>query len=215
MQCSKIFVTAAMLMFCNANVLANPGSDLYQVQISVKDRSNDALQQALPQALEQVLVKITGDPKVASAESVHSQLAEAQDYVERYEYLPEPGSASQQKWILQVQFSQKSVGELLQKNGAPQDVSSEEPISLHVYGINGLNDFSEVVSYVRALNSVTSVEATTVDSDDVILTVKTTGGSAKLKTAIAETKDQRLKLIEADIKSPSVEPGLLTYKWTS
>lgn len=212
MRCYNLFLASAILLTCNPAAFGNTDVDLYQVQLSVKNRSSEVLQAALPQALEQVLMKITGDPKIGSATTVHDHLAEAQNYVERYEYLPGQSEDGQQKFVLVVKFSSKSLDELLEKNTPTKGTADSGPVSLHIYGINGLNDFSEVVNYVRALSSVTSVEATTVDSDDVILTVKTTGGTEKLIKAITEAKDHRLKSIEAD-NSADKHEGLLTYRW--
>ena len=84
---------------------------------------------------------------------------------------------------------------------------------MHVYGVNDLNDFSEVVKYVRGLNSVSSVEASTVDADDVILTVKSSAGLEPLKNAIANASDHRLRPMEANKKSDDEELELLTYRW--
>ena len=213
MQCYKVFLAAAMVMATHSSVLATSVSDDYQVELQVQDRTQEVLQAALPQALEQVLVKISGDPQVTSIASVHDHLAEAQHYVERYEYLPDPEDATHQKLILQIKFSSKSVRELLHKTSSTQEAASPETISLHVYGVNDLNDFSEVVKYVRALNSVNNVEASTVDADDVILTVKSSAGLESLKKAIANTSDHRLQPMEVNKKSDDTEPELLTYRW--
>jgi hypothetical protein len=215
MQCYKVFLAAAILMSCNPSVLGNPVAEDFQAEIIVKDRTTEVLQEALQLALEQVLVKTSGDPQVADIGTVHDHLAEAQNYVDRYEYLPDPNDPSHQKLILQVKFSPKSVRQLLQHTVAAQDVSSEEGFSIHVYGIKGLNDFSEVVNYVRALSSVTSVEASTVDSDDVILTVKSGAGLEALKKAIVSTTDHRLTPIETDKKSADSASTMLTYRWVS
>ena len=213
MQCYKVFLAAAMVMATHSGVLAATVSDDYQVELEVQDRTQEVLQAALPQALEQVLVKISGDPQVASDATVHDHLGEAKKYVERYEYLPDPEDATHQKLILQIKFSSKSVRELLHKTGSTQEAATPESISLHVYGVNDLNDFSEVVKYVRALNSVNSVEASTVDADDVILTVKSSAGLESLKKAIANTSDHRLQPMEANKNSEDTEPELLTYRW--
>lgn len=213
MQCYKVFLAAAMVMVTHSGVLAGSVTDDYQIELVVQDRTQEVLQAALPQALELVLVKISGDPQVTSVAALHDQLVEAKKYVERYEYLPDPADPGHQKLILQVKFSSKSVRELLHKTGSTQEAASPETISVHVYGINDLNDFSEVVKYVRELNAVSSVEASTVDADDVILTVKSSAGLESLKTAIANASDHRLQPMESNNKSDDAEPELLTYRW--
>ncbi len=215
MQCYKVFLAAAILMTCHQGVLGNPTTDDFQTDIIVKDRSNEVLQKALQLALEQVLVKASGDPEVAGQVTVHDQLGSAQNYVERYEYLQDPNDASHQKLILHVKFSPKSVREILGQKNSVQEGASDEGWTVHVYGIKGLNDFSDVVDYVRGLSSVVSVEASTVDSDDVILTVKSTAGIEALKKAITAANDHRLQPYESDKKSQDSSSAMLTYRWVS
>ncbi len=215
MQCYKVFLAAAILMTCHPSALGNVTLDDFQTDVVVKDRSNEVLKEALQLALQQVLVKASGDPEVAGQATVHDHLSSAQNYVERYEYLPDPNDPSHQKLILHVKFSPKSVRELLGQKNTPQEISSEDGWTIHVYGINGLNDFSDVVNYVRALSSVISVEASTVDSDDVILTVKSTAGIEALKKAIAAANDHRLQPFVADKKAQEVTPAMLTYRWVA
>ncbi len=215
MRCFKLFLATIMLLVGNVTVLGNPESSLYQTQVNITDRSNQALQKALPEALEQVLVKVTDDPAIMSEEKVREHLVDVQKYVERYEYLPEIGEDGQEKLVLSVKFSSSSINQLLKKNIPPEPVVNSDPISLHIYGINGLNDFSEVVNYVRALPSVTSVEASTVDANDVILTVKINGGVEKLTQGIEEAKDHRLKSRMAESLSSGEKDEMLTYHWMS
>lgn len=213
MQCYKVFLAAAILMASHPSVLANTTTDDFQTDVIVKDRSNEVLKEALQLALEQVLVKASGDPEVAGQASVHDQLTDAQNFVDRYEYLQDPNDPNHQKLILHVKFSPKSVRELLGQKNAVQEVTSEDGWTLHIYGVQALNDFSDVVNYVRALSSVVSVEASTVDSDDVILTVKSTAGIEALKKAIAAANDHRLQPVEADKKSQDASSNVLTYRW--
>lgn len=215
MQCYKVFLAAAISMTCHPSVLANTTTDDFQTDIIVKDRSNEVLQKALQLALEQVLVKASGDPEVAGQATVHDQLGSAQNFVERYEYLQDPNDPSHQKLILHVKFSPKSVREILGQKNSVQEGASDEGWTVHVYGIKGLNDFSDVVDYVRGLSSVVSVEASTVDSDDVILTVKSTAGIEALKKAIAAANDHRLQSYESDKKSQDSSSAMLTYRWVS
>lgn len=215
MQCYKVFLAAAILMTCHPSVLGNTTTDDFQTDIIVKDRSNEVLQKALQLALEQVLVKASGDPEVAGQAAVHDQLGSAQNYVERYEYLQDPNDPSHQKLILHVKFSPKSVREILGQKNSAQEVVSDEGWTVHVYGIKGLNDFSDVVDYVRGLSSVVSVEASTVDSDDVILTVKSTAGIEALKKVIAAANDHRLQPYKSEKNAQDPSATLLTYRWVS
>lgn len=218
MHCYKVFLAAAILMSCQPSALGNTPADEFQTDVVVKDRSNEVLQEALQVALEQVLVKASGDPEVAGQATVHDQLTSAQNFVERYEYLSDPNDSSHQKLILHVKFSSKSVREILDQKNTVQDedIASEDGWTIHVYGINGLNDFSDVVDYVRALSSVISVEASTVDADDVILTVKSTAGIDALKKAIAAASDHRLQSYVADKKNQEDEVSAsLTYRWVA
>jgi hypothetical protein len=190
-------------------------SDNYQVDVEVSDRSQDVLQAALLQAFEQVLVKVSGDPEVGSIEAVRSHLDEAQNYVERYEYFLDSKDPNHKKLILRMKFSSKSLRELLGKNDSVQDESSPGQVSLHIYGINDLNDFSAVIAYVRALNTVSNVEASTVDEDDVMLTVKTSSGLEALKKMIASDDGHHLQPVESKKKSSDNEEKMLTYRWSS
>jgi len=190
-------------------------SDNYQVDVEVSDRSQEVLQAALLQAFEQVLVNVSGDPEVGSIEAVRSHLDEAQNYVERYEYFLDSKDPNHKKLILRVRFSSKSLRELLGKNDSVQEESSPGQISLHIYGINDLNDFSAVIAYVRALNTVSNVEASTVDEDDVMLTVKTSSSLEALKKMIANDGGHHLQPVELKKKLSDNEEKMLTYRWSS
>lgn len=214
MQFFKLFLLSAVLMISHLNVFASPEGDAYQVEIQVKDRSPLVLKGALQEAFTEILIRASGDSELVNEEKIHNYLSKAQDYVERYEYLPDPNDGTQQKLILRVTFSPKMVRALI-ADSVTDEVTSESGINLHVYGVNGLNDFSEVVNYVRALPSVTSVEASTVDADDVILTVQSTTGKAALEKMILQAADHRLTPITIDKTSAESEGNQLAYRWVS
>lgn len=215
MQSYKHIWVALILFFGTCGVFAASATDDYQVELPVKDRSIGTMKESLAQALEQVLVKVSGDPEVANNESVQIYLTQASDFVERYEYRLNPDESQDQKFLLQLKFSPKAVRGLLRQNTVAEDAASPETVNLRIYGVRNASDFSEVVNYVRALNKVSHVEIDTVESDNLILSLKSSKGLVALKEAIAKKNDHRLAPIENNKNDSEENNAVLSYRWIS
>jgi hypothetical protein len=88
---------------------------LHRAVVAVEDHSRGQLTSATRQALGQVLVKVSGDRSVLEYDVLRSALAQADGYVQRYQYLrSDDGSLK-----LQVHFDPRLVNELLREAQAP------------------------------------------------------------------------------------------------
>lgn len=79
---------------------------IYQVEVPVKDRSDQTLAESLPRAFAEVLIQVSDNPEVVNTEHVKKLLPKAQDYITQYRY---------QGTNLLVQFSQPGVDEILRR----------------------------------------------------------------------------------------------------
>lgn len=101
--------------------LAVPVPHLNRAVVTVAERDDKTLQQALPDAFKQVLIKLTGNEAVIDSPIIQQALPQASTYMESYEYLP----SSQ----LQMTFDLPALKKLL--NSAGQSIwKNDRPLIL-------------------------------------------------------------------------------------
>jgi hypothetical protein len=163
----------------------------YQGTVAVTSQSPNDLQQAMPQALTQVLVKLSGNPDIAQSGKIKNQLKQATNMVQSYSYLttPDPTNPHQTNLMLQVQFYQQAVDQLLQQAGATnvqtQGNNAAEQLTLHISNVGGLDDYANVLKYLRSLPAVNQVDASDINPNAVIVTLSVNGGIDALNKALA------------------------------
>ena len=99
---------------------AEPVQDLYTVVVPVTDQSETTRATAIATALAEVLPKLGG----VAAEAPLTAMADPQNYVTQYQYRIKPGLGLS----LVVEFNQKSLADLLQRQGVTV-WSEERPLS--------------------------------------------------------------------------------------
>lgn len=81
----KIFITLILIFFILHGSTASVVTELYESQVKVSDRSEEALQQGLKTALKNVLVKLTGSKTYLNDDnSVETLIDGAESFVEQY-----------------------------------------------------------------------------------------------------------------------------------
>lgn len=81
-------------------------------------------------------------------------------------------------------------------------------LTLKIINVDGLDDYADVVKYVRNLSSVVSVEASQVDADFVVLTVTVNGGQEALSRDIS--LNQKLQPDTSETPENAEE---IIYRW--
>jgi hypothetical protein len=85
---------------------------------------------------------------------------------------------------------------------------AQATLTLKIVNVDGLDDYADVMKYVRNLSSVVSVEASQVDADFVVLTVTVNGGQAALSRDIGLNQ----KLQPETSESPESSEEII-YRW--
>ena len=115
---------------------AAPISSLYEGVVPIVERSDEAYAQAVRQALSQVLLKLTGMPKVLQSVALQKQLSQAPELVEQYEYRDQPafpGDTILESLV--VRFSPEPVNRLLINAGIPIWRKDQRPLVLLLVAI--------------------------------------------------------------------------------
>lgn len=110
--CSLILALTAMPL------AAMEVEDLARALVPVADQSRAERETGIRSAMGRVLVKLSGDRKVAARESVKPLIKAASGYVQQFRYESRPGDIpGEETWLLDVQFDEATLRrELKQRN---------------------------------------------------------------------------------------------------
>lgn len=115
------------LMLLPLSVGAATVPHLYEADVDVASNSAKVRQHVLPQALQQVLVKVSGNPAIATLPDIQQQLKRASQLMQQYQYHEVDVGKAKQRKMLRVRFVKADIQHLLQHAG--QAVwSSERPL---------------------------------------------------------------------------------------
>jgi uncharacterized protein len=125
----KITVAGAaivLLAFISNNYAAQPASpspdqQLYTVELPVTGENEGERKQGFAKALEQILIK---DSQIITSALIKAALANPGVYVQRYTYINRKNMIGQQSLVLQIQFDQTSITQLLQQVQTTQKASA-------------------------------------------------------------------------------------------
>ncbi|WP_198034116.1 DUF2066 domain-containing protein [Acidihalobacter ferrooxydans] len=141
-----VLLCAAAMAAWAPPAAAVEATGLYRVTLPVAARSQAALTVAFRQALNQVLIKVSGDSKIAAQAPVAHALQNASTYVQQYAYqqqaaasgsgIASPKAASGEAPLqLQVRFDPQAIDRLLLTNNLPL-WGRERPVVIVWAGIN-------------------------------------------------------------------------------
>lgn len=217
----KKIITAlitSLLMILTPMAQAEIDQSAYQGIVPIASQSPDDLQQAIPQALSQVLTKLSGNPQITQSGKVKNALNQATNMVQSYNYVTNtsPTNPPQTSLMLQVQFYPQAIDELLQQAGAAnvasQSNSAAQLLTLHIDNVNGLDDYANVVKYLRSLPPVSQVEASDINPGALIITVTVNGGIGALNKALMNGTE--LQSITPPSDTPNNTSDTLFLHWT-
>lgn len=142
-----------VLIGISLSVQASPDVNLYQAVIPVDSQTNSERQKLLPEAMSQVLIKVSGNPRLADNANFKNYLTQAPRYIQQYRY----DSLADGKAVLWVTFNSAAIDKLLQKLGHPK-WSSERPLVLvwlvtEVNGRHAIVDESDQISQLIKLQA--------------------------------------------------------------
>lgn len=122
------------------------------------------------------------------------------------------------------QLTANLVNTILVSNTSSPAQAGTTQVFLKIIGVNGLDDYGQVVKYMRSLGAVTRVDTNQVDADYLILTVSVTGGvDALIKEISLSQKLTPLNASNTGDNTPaqyfdlthSSQDNRLVYEWHS
>jgi hypothetical protein len=93
-----------------------PLTDLYEAQVTLKNRSEVVRRDGFKQALTHVLIKLSGDRKRPLQAAIQNELKQVDSLVTEYKYLTAPSAVQQ---VLSVPFDEGAVNDLLARLQLP------------------------------------------------------------------------------------------------
>ncbi len=209
----KFVVSFARRLLVLLALLLLPGlllaEGLYSAQVPVASQSVKDRADALKDALAQVVVNLTGGDKgVLAQPAVGKAIADAQRYVQQYEYTEQVTNNNGQPEAhlqLQAEFDRNAVDQMLANLGLThadaggqnaQVLTDVEPALYHVWvsGIDSAQDFASVVGELSQNDLVRSVQAQQARGDGVELSLDVTGPLSRLLNSLNGTN---LRLLNA------------------
>lgn len=93
--------------------------------------------------------------------------------------------------------------------------SSTAIVTLKINGVNGLDDYSEVIKYLRSLSIVSDVSAKQVNPDSLILELKVLGGQPALTQALNQGRKLTPEPQVINNNTAADTANVLFYHWQS
>src|SRR5579862_4592741 len=111
----KILITLVLIFVPAFSAFAVKVSSLYRAEIPVSSQSEDEKTRAVRLGLAQVLIKLTGNPKIEDMPEIRASLEKADYYVQEFSYSsPETSSA---EYLIYIHYDAADVKNLLKKAG--------------------------------------------------------------------------------------------------
>ena len=185
-----------------------------EAQVAVLDESSNALQLGLQAAFSEVMIKMTGNPKIMSVPAVQTVASNLTQIVQSYSFSQETSALppSRPSIMLDVVFNQDALQQLLQIVNKTTDTTPTQPVTsqvkLLITGVKNMADYATMMQTLRATSNVNSVTVNSVDPDRIALTIDINGGSPALKAGL--TTNAHLKPLVANTAGNETE---LFYLW--
>lgn len=114
-------LTLMLLLGFGASVMSAQVDGLYDAESPVSGGDASERNSAIRDAFAKVLVKLTGNSRIASRKALAADLENASHYVQQYRYeaAPAVGNEVQSGRLLQVSFDKNEINRLLQNRGLP------------------------------------------------------------------------------------------------
>lgn len=132
-----------LLVFCwPLSSLALNVTNLYQVELSVASQTDDTKEQAIKDGFAQVLMKVSGDPKILDNPLVRVNLRRADYYVQDYSY--SSASTNSSSYTIVINYSEPDVKRLLKKAGE-QYWGQSRPLLLVWLAVTDENNNTQII----------------------------------------------------------------------
>jgi hypothetical protein len=176
---------------------ARAGSSLYTGQVPVNSQADGERAEALKSALAQVVVKLSGDSTVLTRSGVAKAVANAERYVQQYQYTQDvmtDAGQSQARLTLVAQFDHDAVDQLMRDLGlihgggdAAQPAAEVQSGTYRVWvsGVNSAEDYARLIGSLSRNELVRSVRAEQARGDGVQLKLDVNGPLPRLLESLS------------------------------
>ncbi len=130
------YLVLSLTMFLNSLSTGEQVNDLYSTEVLIPNQSRLAKEQGLRDALREVVVKLTGDSKLAAANELIEALNNLDDYIEVWGYADAPDTTltNPEKTGLKVSFSPMVLERFLRAQKFPLLPSNRPLILVWILG---------------------------------------------------------------------------------
>ena len=166
---------------------------LYTAQVPVASQEDGERAQALKTGLGQVITRASGDPGALGRPEIVKALAQAERYVQQFQYQQDVVTESGQTQVrlaLIAQFDRDAVDRLLGGSAGAKEAESARPApavdstpaTYHVWigGVRSGRDYARVIGALSAADSVRDVQVEQARGDGMQLRLATTGSLSRL-----------------------------------
>lgn len=198
----RLFAMPLFVIFATPVFAVTAASNLYKAEVSLAAQTEDLKEQAVREGLLQVLRKVTNNPQIEMNRVIKASLRRADYYVQEYNYsIPTPASA---EYIIHISYEKEDIDRLLKK-AAPFN-TTDAWVKLKVKNVGQQHDLSNVMAYVKQLDTVKQVQLSQVSGKAVDLNILVRGSLAAFQQHAAINK----RLI---LQSQNLAENTLVYEW--
>ena len=124
------FMISFSLLCCVFTVFADDASNLASITVPIADQTQATLFKMAPDAMTQVLVKMSGNPNVATIPAVRAALAQASQWIQSFSYTTVPGANNTSTLSVTIQFEPQALNNLLHQTKQPVLAVTSRPMTL-------------------------------------------------------------------------------------
>lgn len=194
MKKNTIIYIVLLLTLINSNVKAQTiigPLPQYTIELKVASDELSARKQAFSDALKQLLIRNSNNSGIINQEPIKTAIANPEKYIQRYTYINQKGL------FLQARFIPKSVADLLGSQPS-------ESIIIKVYNISGLEQYNELITYLKTFEQISKIDSLNVSASMV-----------ELKLSISGEQENLLKILNSQGKLIKDNNINLEYKWVT
>src|SRR3990167_503279 len=190
---------------------------LNETTVAVTDQSAEALQVCLQAAFSDVMMKMSGNPRIMAMPEVQSASVNAMKWLQSYSYVQAQIAQPPEKpgLALHVVFNRDGLYELIK--GTTKEAQTEVPPSVVPIFIVGVRDMADYTALMRALREkigVAHVAVAGIAANRVALHVQITEDEAHFSEMLSQdTRFRPLSLTQHNLLAKNNEPYPLYYAW--
>ena len=116
---SRIYLSLTVLLIVASTAKAVEISDIYQVDIPVKEQSNNTRWKASLEGLKLVLVRRSGSQKILHSKETSNAYKKVTSYLQKFEYSRTAETTDDYKYIISLYFEPRLIDDLIKQANQP------------------------------------------------------------------------------------------------